>query len=176
MIKIENVDVFGWEAVKGFEEYYRVSPTGAVYSVRSNRLIKPFRSRMCGYIQFEFNVDGVATKHLAHRLVADAYLPNPSNLPCVNHKDGDKLNNCVENLEWCTYAENMKHAFENNLAKTKGSNNPASKLTEDQVRCIKSTYRKGDVEHGSVALGKRFGVDHKTILAIVNGRTWRDVQ
>lgn len=175
MLKIENTEVFGWEAVKGFEAYYQVSPLGFVYSIRNKRLISPYIRPSDGYIQIEFNVNGVASKHLVHRLVAEAYIPNPDNLPCVNHKDGNKWNNQVSNLEWCTYSENMEHASKNNLLKTKGVNNPASKLTEETVRYIKSVYRKGDREFGSSALGKRFGVDHKVIWSIVNGKTWREV-
>lgn len=173
MIKIENVEVFGWDAAKGFEDYYLVSTDGKVYSIRSNKLLSPFVSS--GYLQVEFNVNGSVTKQLVHRLVAETYLPNPNKLPCVNHKDGNKLNNDLSNLEWCTYKENMKHASKHGLLKTIGSNNPASKLTEDDVRYIKSVYKKGDLEYGSSALGRKFGVDHKVIWSIVNGVTWRMV-
>lgn len=174
MIKVEKIETYGWEAVKRYEKYYLISPTGSVYSIRSKKLISPFVSS--GYSQVELNVNGVATKHLVHRLVAEAYLPNQSNFPCVNHKDGNKLNNDVSNLEWCTFKKNMEHACEHGLLKTIGSNNPSSKLTEDDVKYIKSVYKKGDLEYGSSALGKKFGVDHKAIWSIVNGATWRTVQ
>jgi hypothetical protein len=174
MIKIEKTETYGWEAVKGYENYYLISPNGLVYSIRSKKLISPFVTR--GYSQVELNVNGVATKHLVHRLVAEAYLNNSSDLPCVNHKDGNKLNNDVSNLEWCSYKKNMLHASEHGLLKTIGSNNPASKLTEGEVKYIKAVYKKGDLEYGSSALGRKFGVDHKTIWSIVNEVTWRTVQ
>lgn len=174
MIKIEYGDTQGWEAVNGYENHYLISPTGSVYSTRSKKLLSPFVSS--GYLQVELNVNGVARKHLIHRLVAQAYLPNPSNLPCVNHKDGNKLNNSVSNLEWCTYKENMEHASKQGLLKTVGSNNPASKLTEKDVKYIKSVYKKGDLEFGLSALGRKFNVDHKAIWSIVNRITWRTVQ
>ena len=170
MIKIENVEVYGWEAVKGFERLYKVSPNGEIYSVRSDKILSSFIA--AGYKQVELNLCGRASKHLIHRLVAEAYLPNPKGLPCVNHKDGDKLNNNVSNLEWCTYKENMEHASTHGLLKTVGCNNPASKLTEEDVRYIRKNYIKGDRQFGSVALGKKFNVDHKAILCIVNGITW----
>lgn len=176
MIQFENIVVSGWEAAKGFEGYYLISPNGEVYSVRSGRQLKPFTSRDDGYVQIELNLNGAATKHLIHRMVAEAYIPNPDNLPCVNHKDGNKQNNCVENLEWVSYGDNMKHASEHGLLKTKGENNPASKLTEEDVRFIKKVYRKGDREFGTAALGRKFGVDHKAIYSIINGKTWREVQ
>lgn len=173
MIKIENTEVYGWEAAKGFEDFYLVSPIGSVYSIRSKKLLSPFVSS--GYLQVELNVNGVATKHLVHRMVAEAYLPNQYNLPCVNHKDGNKLNNDVSNLEWCTYKENMQHASKQGLLKTIGNNNPASKLTEEDVKYIKSVYKKGDSNYGLSALGRKLGVDHKTIWSIANGVTWRKV-
>ena len=171
MIKIDNTEVFGWEAVLGYDGKYLISKRGDVYSVRNKKIIKPFISN--NYKQVELNLNGKATKHLVHRLVAQTYIPNPNNLPCVNHKDGNKTNNDVSNLEWCSYSENMQHASVTGLLHTKGSDNPASKLTEDEVKYIRSVYKKGDKEYGSSALGRKFGVDHKAIWSIVNGVTWR---
>ena len=163
-----------WKPVNGFEDYYLVSTSGDVYSIRRKRAMSTFVS--CGYAQVELNVGGVATKHLVHRLVAETFIPNPENLPQVNHADGNKLNNNVDKLEWCTRSENMKHALKYGLAQTMGSTHPTSKLTEQDVKYIKSFYKKRDSEHGLSALGRRFGVDHKTIWFIVNGVTWRTVK
>lgn len=173
MIKIENVETFGWEPVLGFEDFYLISPNGEVYSIRNNRILSNFIS--CGYKQIELNVHGKSCKKLIHRLVAESYIPNPYGLPCVNHIDGDSLNNNVSNLEWCTYSENMKHASEHGLLHTIGENNKSSKLTENDARYIRSVYKKGDPEYGTSALGKRFGVDHKAIHSLVAGKTWRNV-
>ena len=87
-----------------------------------------------GYIRFHLSRNKWKTHLLAHRLVAEAFIPNPLNLPEVNHKDGDKSNNHVENLEWCTKGENMIHAYKMGLRNARGENNPASKLTESQIR------------------------------------------
>lgn len=161
-----------WKEVKGYQRKYIVSPNGDVFSTVSGKILKPFiRS---GYVQVELNANGRGKKHLVHRIVAEAYLPNENNLPCVNHKDGNKQNNNVDNLEWCSYSENMKHASESGLLKTKGENNPASKLSAEDVQYIREVYKKGDANYGLSALGRKYGVDHKTIWAVVNDKTWRN--
>jgi len=70
-----------------------------------------------GYLKYELKANGRKKVFLIHRLVAIHFIPNPKNKPCVNHKDGNKQNNCVENLEWCTYKENSNHALKNGLSR-----------------------------------------------------------
>ncbi len=71
---------------------------------------------------------------MVHRIVAEAFIPNPSNLPCVNHKDGNKLNNCVDNLEWVTFKQNSIHAVKTGLIKT-GKDSPMYGKTGDKHPC-----------------------------------------
>ena len=109
-----------------------------------------------------------------HRVIAETFIPNPNNLPCVNHKDGNKLNNSVDNLEWCTHSENTIHAYQTGLEQPMcGEQHHAHKLTEDAVKYIKRVYVKRDKEFGAVALAKKFNVDRTTIHDIVKGKTWR---
>lgn len=173
MIKIEKVKTYGWEHIFNYENLYLISKKGEVYSIRNKKILKPYCPN--GYLQIELNKNGKHKKYLIHRLVAQTYLPNKNDLPCVNHKDGNKLNNDVSNLEWCTYSENMIHASNHKLLKAVGENQHSSKLKKEDVKYIKSVYKKGDLTYGSSALGKKFNVDHKTIFAIVNGKTWRDI-
>jgi hypothetical protein len=113
-----------WKDVVGYEGYYRVSDSGNVISVtRYDRLgrlkvgvIKRTIIQNSGYKVVNLKVDGEQKNHLVHRLVAEAFIPNPDNKKFVNHIDGNKLNNEVSNLEWCTRSENMKHATEIGLA------------------------------------------------------------
>ena len=101
--------------VCGYEGLYKVDENGNVFSVRNNKLLK----RMMFPSGYEYvhlcNGKGKTKLFRVHRLVAEMFIPNPNNLPEVNHKDGDKLNNNVKNLEWCTYSENLKHAWDMGL-------------------------------------------------------------
>lgn len=109
--------------VKDFEGVYSVSEDGKVWSHKANKFIKPFMKNN-GYLFVKLfkQYDATAKKRVyayrhLHRVVAEAYLPNPNNLPCVNHIDGNKLNNSVENLEWCSRSQNMQHAVKTGLLK-----------------------------------------------------------
>lgn len=109
-----------------------------------------------------------------HRLVAMAYIPNPDNLPEVNHKDGDKHNNCVTNLEWCTNLDNIRHAWANGLTYgLKGSKNGRAKLNETQVKEIKEKYtgKRGEI----TSLAKEYNVSWSLIKLIVTDKNWKHV-
>lgn len=113
-----------WHPCAGFETHYEVSSLGNVRSVERmvnnrlnnglrkspSKLLKQGKSKS-GYLIVSFCVDGVKSNQTVHRLVARAFIENQSNKPQVNHKDGNKHNNNVENLEWATVSENAKHAY-----------------------------------------------------------------
>lgn len=103
-----------WKNVIGYEGLYEVSNKGNVRNVRRNTLLKLSKTNY-GYIQVHLYKNGIRTGLRVHRLVAEAFIPNPDNLPQVNHKDEDKTNNNVTNLEWCTvkYNTNYGHRTEN---------------------------------------------------------------
>lgn len=111
-----------------------------------------------------------------HRLVAEAFIPNPNYFPVVNHKDGNKQNNCVENLEWVTYEENIIHAWKTGLIKKKnfprGENVSHAKLTHEQVRYIRKVFIKKDRNFGGAALARKFNVDPSTILRAASGQNY----
>lgn len=102
-----------------------------------------------------------------HRLIAKLYIPNPNNYPQVNHKDGNKLNNCIDNLEWCTQSHNIRHAYDNGLMRS-----AKSKFNEDQVIKIRERINSGESAR-SIAIS--LGVSPTSILGIKNGKCYKGV-
>ena len=97
-----------WKPVKGYEGIYEVSSLGRVRKVATG-LILHQSNYGGGYRQVSLRKDGKGTTIGVHRLVAKAFLPNPDMLPEINHRDEDKANNCVENLEWCNHSYNIRY-------------------------------------------------------------------
>ena len=153
----------------GFSKFtmddYDVLPDGKILNKRWNRYVKPQlnnkgygRVCLCGKYYF------------VHRLVAEKFIPNPNNYPQVNHKDGNKLNNNVGNLEWVSNQENRNHAVQNGL-QIQGEKCPWAKLTKEDVIYIK---QHSDVKINELA--KMFGVNRATIGDITHNRSWKTVE
>jgi hypothetical protein len=168
-----------WRDINGYEGLYLVNSGGDIYSVRANKVLKQFYrgSRADNkYLVVDLNSGGNRKTVSVHRVVAEAFIPNPNNLPCVNHKDGNKDNNCSDNLEWCTYSENNYHAFRTGLKNIpSGTKNKNSKLSYDDVVAIKKCLILGDPEYGTRPLSRKYGVDHNVILDIYHNRKYQDV-
>lgn len=98
-----------WKPVKNFENIYQVSNLGNIKNFRG-KTMKPYVNNK-GYYCIDFTVNKVRTKKLVHRVVMEAFIPNPTNLPEVNHKDENKSNNQLTNLEWCSRSQNKQHSM-----------------------------------------------------------------
>ena len=106
-----------WKPVVGYEGLYEVSNTGRVRSLdRYDRMNRFWKGRILnlhtdtgGYLYAQLYLNGKGKNYLVHRMVAQAFIPNPDNLPQVNHKDENKINDCVENLEWCSREYNINY-------------------------------------------------------------------
>lgn len=133
-----------WKDVVGYEGLYQVSNLGRLKSLeKSTKFYSGYQKKICerkyperiicknhisnGYLQIELFKNGKVKRLTMHRIVAKTFIPNPNNYPCVNHKDGNKLNNNANNLEWCTYKQNTEHAIKTGLTKNKGKNNGFSR-------------------------------------------------
>ena len=99
--------------IKGFEGLYGVTSCGKIWSYKSGKFLKPCKADG-GYLNVCLSKDGKRKTFLLHRLVAEAYLRNPDNLPQINHKDENKENNCWWNLEWCESEYNNNYGTRNN--------------------------------------------------------------
>ena len=158
--------------VKGYEGLYEVDESGVVYSVRRNRSLNPIKMKS-GY-SYVHLCNGKNTKLARiHRIVASAFIPNTENKPQVNHINGDKSDNRVNNLEWCDAKYNMRHAQKLGLFTPEGENNPVSKLTSKEVEKIREEYKRGTKEFGICALGEKYGVSDVMISKIVTGKSWK---
>ena len=101
-----------WKDIKGYEGLYQISNFGNIKSLRTNKLVKAFKNTK-GYCQVSLWNNNVKKMFVVHRLVAQEFIPNPNNLLQVNHKDEDKKNNNVDNLEWCSVKYNCNYGTRN---------------------------------------------------------------
>ncbi|MGD0340522.1 MAG: NUMOD4 domain-containing protein [Bacteroidales bacterium] len=173
-----------WKPIIGYEGLYEVSNYGEVKSLRricDSRYWRPVKERILksakskgGYCGVILSDNKKKKRYLVARLVLIAFIPNPENKPQANHKDGDKSNNTLPNLEWSTRSENQKHAYRIGLKKgLVGDKCGLTKLTEAQVSDIRKIYKTGLFSQRIISL--EYGVDQSLISYIVNRKTWRHI-
>lgn len=170
-----------WRKVKKYEGYFRISENGLVRGEQrsimrlSGRLLnlkarlKKSRIDGKGYAVVSLGKNNKMVSYLVHRLVAEAFIPNPNNKPEVNHKDGNKLNNHVSNLEWVTKKENETHALINGL-KPYGERVHTAKIEEWDVLVIRKRIRNGETQS---VVAKDYGLSQPTVSEIVLRKTWK---
>lgn len=160
-----------WKQIENFD--YEINSEGVVRRISSKRIKKSFK-RKDGYIGIQlYKAKDKVVNYQLHRLIADAFISNPENKLYVNHKDSNRENNSLDNLEWVTFEENVKHGYELGYATNKGSNNGFSLLTEQQVLEIrkrrveeKLTYQK---------LATLYNVSYGCIAGIIQKTNWKHI-
>ena len=122
--------------INGVKTEYTIDTKGNVFSKITNQYLKPFLNPQ-GYALVDIHLNKVSYTRQLHRIVAISFIPNPDNLPTVNHKNGVKTDNYVENLEWMSRLDNVRHAWRTGLAKPRyGTDNPANVYTEEQIHSV----------------------------------------
>jgi len=173
-----------WRDIQGFEGSYQVSNLGRVRSfdrvimnnigvhrIYKSRIMKYFLDKD-GYENLTLNKLGKQYKRKVHRLVAAAFIDNPENKESVNHKDLNKKNNRLENLEWVTKSENMIHAAKNNK-NCRGEGIAQSKLSEEDVLIIRELYLSKQMNQKE--LSEKYKVTQSSISCIVLRKTWSHI-
>jgi hypothetical protein len=157
-----------WCDVAGYQGWYQVSNFGRIRSLHhgQSRVLKTFTPKNC-YVQVTLYNEGIKILELVHRLVAEAFISNPTNLPEVHHKDGIKTNNRWSNLEWISVPDHRR-----NQPYAKGSQQGNAKLTESNVAEIRRLCAEG-LTHRTAA--NRFHVCRSAITMIVNRKNWRHI-
>lgn len=158
-----------WAKIKDYPNY-EISNIGRVKSINYNkeRILK--LQNMNGYNRVGLSINGIVNLFLVHRLIAVAFIDNIHNHPFINHINGVKNDNRVENLEWCNSTENLNHALDNNLrVMPNGEKHHKSKLNEAQVLEIRNSNLS------QKELTKLYNVKQPLISAVINKRKWKHI-
>ena len=150
--------------------HYAATVDGRIYSLHSKKFLSD-NKKLGDYKAVTLCEDGKRKEETIHRLIALAFIPNPENKPAVNHKDGNKLNNCVNNLEWCTYQENVQHAMDAGLRRIEVINEYRSIPDEIAMQiCIL-------LEQGSrnKDICEMFDVGQTIVSGIKSGKFYKDI-
>lgn len=168
-----------WKIVQD-NDNYRINSDGQVLNVRNNKILKPYFGTN-GYHYVKIRINNKLRHVAVHRLVANAFILNPNNYSDVNHKNGIKTDNRVENLEWVNRSQNCQHAWDiglndhnrerfRKMAKNNcGEQSPASKLTKEDVLKIKEMANNGiRVE----VIKQEFQISTAHVYRLINGERW----
>lgn len=178
-----------WKNIEGYEGLYQVSNFGRIRGLdrvveRKNNnpttikgRVKNNQQYVNGYLFVALCKNGIKKPLSVHRLVANSFIPNPDNKPEVNHKDLNKHNNHVDNLEWCSHSENHIHKNKSGIISpcfinNNGENNGRSKLTEGDVITIKKRMANGEIQK---AIASEYYMSPSAINAIAKGKNWKNL-
>lgn len=179
-----------WKDINGYEGYYQISSHGNIrsldrhvkHSKGGHRLLKGKEIAKCinssGYYKVMLNKKGTTKNEYIHRLVAQAFIENPEDKPETNHKDGNKLNNHISNLEWATIQENAQHAHDTGLSFVSGYTRykvakASARFTMDTAKKIRQEFADGE---RICDLAQKYDCYDSTIINIVYNKTYQDIE
>lgn len=161
-------------------ESYQISNTGLIRNSKGKIMKTNYEKH--GYERLTLNCKGHSKTFKIHQLVANAFLEKPDWAEVVNHKDGNKKNNNLDNLEWTTYSENNSHAIQHGLKKITGISNPANKYDEEKIHDICRLLCQGNLMHKEIAQlvfgpleGKELSTKTKMVGQIKRKERWSTV-
>lgn len=179
-------DIEEWRDCVEFPDRYQVSNIG---NVRSKSYLKTganihgtfsflttpkpiaLATNPDGYIQVRLAVDGLKYSRTVHRMVAQAFISNPDSLPCVNHKNCNRSDNRVENLEWCTNQYNIQYGYDTGNNSNAGEKHPSSILNVEKVLEIKSLEILG---FSCSDIASQIGLKYHTVYKVLKRSNWRE--
>jgi hypothetical protein len=175
-----------WRDIPDYEGFYQVSNQGRIrsgdrfvctekgkYEILSKGKVLKLTLGTRGYLGLGLSKYGKCIKKTVHRLVALAFLGDYPDGCNVNHKDGNKLNNCIDNLEYCTFSQNSQHAYATGLLTiAKGEKQAMSKLKNADIIVIRDRLALG---HSQKAIARDFNVNKSTITKIKTGKNWTHI-
>jgi hypothetical protein len=149
-----------WIDIRGYEGIYQISSHGRVKSLIKGEKIRKIQinKNRNDYCEISLFNNGIEKRFKVHRLVAENFISNEDNKPEVNHKDGNKSNNCVDNLEWVTSKENKKHAWDNSLY--------SSNHKKRKIICLET----GKIFDSVIECSKILNIDRRTIFRVLKGQ------
>lgn len=181
---IDNYDVT-YKLIPGYDFEYFVTTDGRVWTTSRKNGIERWMKQTAhkdGYLHVGLWKDRVEHIKRVHRLVAEAFIPNPENKPYVNHIDGNRQNNHVENLEWCTQRENVLHAIhvlkrwsswtDNAREKARLQGFANRKLTLEDAKKIREEYASGTTS--CIKLSRKYSLNKKSILDIIHNKSYKE--
>ncbi|WP_052253431.1 NUMOD4 domain-containing protein [Staphylococcus shinii] len=174
-----------WKDIEGYEDLYTISDHGQIKRKSRELLIDGVTRRLdekvlknfkgtLGYMHVNLYKNGKPKQFKIHRLMMTAFVDKPIDKNIINHIDGDKSNNLLKNLEWCSHKENSIHAYNTGLAKGgKGEENSQSRLTEKDVLNIRELYATGTFTQKE--LGLKFNISREQARDIINYKRWKHI-
>ena len=185
-IKVDYEEI--WKDVEGFEDFYKVSSfgnvqskdrsvitkTGKVMFFKGKKLFLSLNGSGYNTVCIKIRSLGISKSMTVHKLVATAFLTKKSTDTEINHIDGVKTNNSVENLEWCNHTHNIRHAFKTGLFTPKSAFiYPNSQLNKEQILEIRELFKTSDKKLTEIA--KMYNVSREIISKLKNGRTYNNL-
>jgi hypothetical protein len=159
-----------WKDVKGYEGLYQVSNQGNLLIIKKSRLAKPLLVKN-GYLLVDLYKGGIKKRISLHRLVLLTFIKNTQNKSQVNHINGIKTYNRIENLEWCTASENQIHSLKTGLRRVLKGEDCDSKLTESQARIIKYGLKSLTQKN----ISDIYNISRVTVSDIRRGKSWKHI-